>query len=81
VVCSDIPIFREIADSSCCYFDLQGDAVKNLSQAIVCALEQPLNRTIDDFNFSKLEVAHQHLKFYKKGNREQGTDKKQKFLS
>ncbi len=64
VVCSDIPIFREIAGSSCCYFDLQYDAVKNLSESIVFALEQPLNKTTDDFRFSKLEVAHQYLKFY-----------------
>jgi glycosyltransferase involved in cell wall biosynthesis len=64
VVCSDIPIFREIAGSSCCYFDLQGDAVKNLSQAIVYALKQPLNITTDDFRFSKLNVADQYLKFY-----------------
>ncbi|WP_414549652.1 glycosyltransferase family 4 protein [Anabaena sp. CCY 0017] len=64
VICSDIPIFREIAGSSCCYFDLQDDAVKNLSQAIVCALQEPLNRTTDNFRFSKLEVAHQYLKFY-----------------
>ncbi|TVP62271.1 MAG: glycosyltransferase family 1 protein [Nodularia sp. (in: Bacteria)] len=64
VVCSDIPIFREIAGSSCCYCDLQDNAVKNLSQAIICALEQPINITTDDFRFSKLEVAHQYLKFY-----------------
>ncbi|WP_071189892.1 glycosyltransferase family 1 protein [Trichormus sp. NMC-1] len=64
VVCSDIPIFREIAGSSCCYFYLQDDAINNLSQAIICALEQPLNKTTDNFRFSQLEVAHQYLKLY-----------------
>jgi glycosyltransferase involved in cell wall biosynthesis len=66
VVCSDIPIFREIAASNCYYFDLQGDPIKNLSQAIIYALEQTLkvNKTSDGFRFSKLNAAHQYLKFY-----------------
>lgn len=64
VVCSDIPIFKEIGSSSCSYFDLQGDAVRNLSQAIVRALEQPFNQTTDNFRFSKFNVANQYLKLY-----------------
>lgn len=64
IVCSDIPIFREIGSTSCSYFDLRGDAVGNLSQAIVRALEQPFNQTTDDFRFSKLTVANQYLKLY-----------------
>jgi glycosyltransferase involved in cell wall biosynthesis len=66
VVCSNIPIFREIAGSSCFYFDLKGDAVKNISQAILDASEQPHNQTSDDFRFSKSDVARQYLKFYSK---------------
>lgn len=64
VVCSDIPIFREIGGSNCCYFDLQGNAVENLSQTIISALEQPLSRTTDNFHFSKLDIADQYLTFY-----------------
>jgi glycosyltransferase involved in cell wall biosynthesis len=64
VVCSDIPIFREIGGFNCCYFDLQGNAVENLSQTIISTLEQPLNRTTDNFHFSKLDIADQYLKFY-----------------
>lgn len=64
VVCSDIPIFREIGGSNCCYFDLQGNAVENLSQTIISALEQPLSRTTDNFPFSKLDIADQYLKYY-----------------
>jgi glycosyltransferase involved in cell wall biosynthesis len=64
VVCSDIPIFREIGSSSCCYFDVERDTVKNLSQAIISTLEQPVNRTANDLQFSKLDVANQYLKFY-----------------
>ncbi|PPJ63648.1 glycosyltransferase family 4 protein [Cuspidothrix issatschenkoi] len=64
VVCADIPIFREIGNSNCCYFDLQGDAVQNLSQAIISTLEKPLNPTNNDLRFSKLDIAGQYLKFY-----------------
>ena len=64
VVCADIPIFREIGSSSCCYFDVESDATKNLSQAIISTLEQPVNRITDDFRFSKLDIAEQYLNFY-----------------
>jgi glycosyltransferase involved in cell wall biosynthesis len=64
IVCSDIPIFREIGASSCAYFDLKGNAVNNLSQAIIHTLKQPLKRTANDFRFSKLGVAKQYLKLY-----------------
>jgi glycosyltransferase involved in cell wall biosynthesis len=64
VVCADIPIFREIGNSSCCYFDLQGNAVENLSQTIISTLKQSLNKTADNFHFSKLDIADQYLKFY-----------------
>jgi glycosyltransferase involved in cell wall biosynthesis len=64
VVCADIPIFREIGNSNCCYFDLQGDAVQNLSQVIISTLERPLNPTNNDLRFSKLDIADQYLKFY-----------------
>jgi glycosyltransferase involved in cell wall biosynthesis len=66
IVCSNIPILKEVGGYSCCYFDLEGDAINNLSQAIISTLEQPLNRTTDDFRFSKLDIAYQYLKFYSK---------------
>jgi glycosyltransferase involved in cell wall biosynthesis len=64
IVCSDIPIFREIGSSSCTYFNLQGDPVKNLSQAMIHALEKPLNKAAKYFRFSKSDVADRHLNFY-----------------
>ncbi|URD51196.1 glycosyltransferase family 1 protein [Chroococcidiopsis sp. CCNUC1] len=64
IVCSDIPIFREIGSSNCTYFDLQGDPVKNLSQAMINALEKPLSQTAKDLRFSKSDVAARYLKFY-----------------
>ncbi|OKH23033.1 mannosyltransferase [Hydrococcus rivularis NIES-593] len=64
VVCSDIPIFREIGSSSCIYFSLEGDPLNNLSQAIVQSLEQPSKKTSGDCRFSKSKVAEQYLALY-----------------
>ncbi|MEI2581624.1 glycosyltransferase family 4 protein [Scytonema sp. PRP1] len=65
VVCSDIPIFREIGSSNCTYFELQGDRVQNLSQAIICSLTQPHDDNISpDYRFSKEKIAHQYLNLY-----------------
>ena len=65
VVCSDIPIFREVGSSSCTYFDLTGDAGKNLAQSITQALESPsLSKTDLNLRFSKAAVATQVLQFY-----------------
>ena len=65
VVCSDIPIFREVAASNCHYFDLNHEPVKNLAQAILQSLQQPLSHDgFKDVRFSKANVAEQYLKFY-----------------
>ncbi|MGB3193581.1 MAG: glycosyltransferase family 1 protein [Limnoraphis sp.] len=65
VVCSDIPIFREVGASDCFYFDLKNNPVQNLSQAIVDALKQPNSplRT-EPFRFSKSKAMNQYLEFY-----------------
>lgn len=65
VVCSDIPIFKEIGSLNCTYFNLQGKPVENLSQAIIQCLEHP--RTQESYAascFSKSNVANQYVKFY-----------------
>lgn len=64
IVCSDIPIFREIGSSSCTYFDLQGDPVRNLCQAIIYALEKPLKQASKELRFSKSDVAACYLTFF-----------------
>ncbi|MGL5880971.1 MAG: glycosyltransferase family 4 protein, partial [Xenococcaceae cyanobacterium] len=64
IVCSDIPIFREIGSSSCTYFELQGDPVRNLSQSMIHALEKPLRKASKDVRFSKSDVAARYLDFY-----------------
>ena len=64
VVCSDIPIFREIA-TQCQYFSLEDDAVSNLSQALIQAIENP---RLPDKNaierFDKSHIAQQYLNLY-----------------
>lgn len=64
-VCSDIPILREVAGPDCVYFDLQGDKVANLIQAIVKTLNQPPSSSVSDqLRFAKSTIANQYFKFY-----------------
>ena len=65
VVCSDIPIFREIGNANCSYFDLQSNPIENLSQSIDrCLTQTNLDNFSPDNRFSKEKVAHQYLNLY-----------------
>lgn len=65
VVCSAIPIFKEVGSEHCVYFDLQDNPIENLSEAISQSLARPHpNRSFRDNRFSKANAAHQHLKLY-----------------
>jgi glycosyltransferase involved in cell wall biosynthesis len=65
VVCSDIPIFKEIGSSDCIYFNLQDEPVENLLQAIIHCLEQPRPQESSAAScLSKSNIANQYLKFY-----------------
>ncbi len=65
VVCSDIPIFREVGALDCFYFDLQNDPVNHLSQGILNALQQPRPQLrSEEFRFSKNVAMTQYLEFY-----------------
>lgn len=65
VVCSDIPIFREIATSKCAYFSLEGNAVSNLSQALVEVIENSDSFSPGDIKrFDKSNIAQQYLNLY-----------------
>jgi glycosyltransferase involved in cell wall biosynthesis len=63
VVCSDIPIFREIGSPGCVYFSLQGNPIRNLAQAITQAIVPP-PLTSKFYQFSKESVTSQYLQFY-----------------
>jgi glycosyltransferase involved in cell wall biosynthesis len=65
VVCSDIPIFREIGSSTCTYFNLEGNTVENLANSINRALETDIDVDKHDYyRFTKIEIAKQYLNFY-----------------
>lgn len=64
VVCSDIPIFREIGSSDCIYFDLQTDPIPNLANGILQVIAQPSLVHSGISRFSKAEISKQYLQFY-----------------
>lgn len=64
-VCSDIPIFREVGDLQCRYFQLEQDALHNLAGAIAAELSCPtFSEREADSRFSKTEITRQLLSFY-----------------
>jgi glycosyltransferase involved in cell wall biosynthesis len=63
VVCSDIPIFREIGSAECVYFSLQDNPIGNLAQAISQVMQQP-PLVSKSGQFSKLNITKQYLQFY-----------------
>lgn len=69
VVCSDIPIFREIATAKCEYFSLSGNAVSNLTQALVQVMKSPSSSSQDKDNiikrFDKSNIAQQYINLYR----------------
>lgn len=64
VVCSNIPILREIGSSGCTYFELQGDSVQNLAQAIHHSLSQTHSeKNTVEYRFSKSNAVSQYMNF------------------
>lgn len=65
VLCSDIPILREIGESSCDYFHLRpGDAAAALTSAIEAALRKPAPLPHISDRFCADEIASQYLALY-----------------
>jgi glycosyltransferase involved in cell wall biosynthesis len=65
VICSNIAIFQEIGTTDCTYFDLTGDPIQNLSQAIHNALIETVSLKTDNYQrFSKANIADRYIKFY-----------------
>lgn len=66
VVCSDIPIFREIGAAECTYFNLEEkQAIQNLALAIFQTKTQNYsNKVKDSYRFTKEKTAIQCLKLY-----------------
>ena len=67
VVCSDIPIFREVGASHCHFFNLNADPIRALSEQILIALSLPRPKTsVLEAQFAKPAIARQLLDFYVK---------------
>ncbi|MEM0980319.1 MAG: glycosyltransferase family 1 protein [Cyanobacteria bacterium P01_H01_bin.58] len=65
VVCSDIPIFREVGGSRCIYFPLTENAVNNLATAITRQIDCPAAYSNElEVRFSKANVSQELLSFY-----------------
>jgi glycosyltransferase involved in cell wall biosynthesis len=65
VVCSDIPIFREIGASNCSYFSLENDAIVNLSQTIIYSKNQHnILESNQIYRFDKLSIGKKYLNLY-----------------
>lgn len=65
VVCSDIPIFREVGALRCRYFQLDHDAQANLVSAIASELTSgSIREKSEDLRFCRKEVSQHLLNFY-----------------
>jgi hypothetical protein len=64
-VCSDIPVFREIAQEHCQFFELGANAEVNLADAIVSTLERPRRLPLLLPQFSYDVVGAQYLDLYR----------------
>jgi glycosyltransferase involved in cell wall biosynthesis len=65
VICSDIPIFREIGLNNCIYFDIAEDPIANIARSIERTLQIAPPKDNDCcLRFSKQEIANLYLNFY-----------------
>ena len=65
VVCSDIPIFKEVGSHNCVYFSLNNNSIQNLAQAIMQSLNKSIKQSdTNSANFSKSQVGKQYFNFY-----------------
>ncbi|NJL47108.1 MAG: glycosyltransferase family 4 protein [Leptolyngbyaceae cyanobacterium SM2_5_2] len=65
IVCSNIPIFHEIASPYCHFFSLENTPISNLTQAIYKAISKPKNRqSFVNSSFLSSTVAQQYLNLY-----------------
>lgn len=65
VVCSNIPIFKEIGSSNCIYFDLEETPIENLLKAIIQSLEsEKPKQDSKNIYFTKALTSSQVLQLY-----------------
>jgi len=68
VVCSEIPIFREVGSAACYYFKFSHRSVQPLAEAMTTALNSPAEHhphpATSDLRFTKDTCTHNLLEFY-----------------
>ena len=64
VVCSDIPVFREVGESYCHYASLDGDAEQNFVNASMEALETAPPQPTGTERFSGKRIGEEYVNFY-----------------
>lgn len=66
VVCSDLPVLREVGTSDCTYFSLAGDAEHNLVDALCASLQSPRPRPASLPQFSLECIGAQYVQLYER---------------
>jgi glycosyltransferase involved in cell wall biosynthesis len=65
VLCSDIPVLREIGGSACRYFTLQGnDPLAALTKGMEASLHEAASPSLSSGRFAPHEIANQHIALY-----------------
>lgn len=66
LVCSDIPVLREIAGDNCMFVPLGLDSEERFAQAISASLRSPRPAPIELPQFSKQNIANQYISLYRR---------------
>lgn len=66
VVCSDIPVLREVGGAHCRFVSLEGDAITNLAEGIRTALRTPVPQPVLLPQLSAGVLAQQYIELYQK---------------
>lgn len=64
VVCSNIPVLREVGADACTYFQLEADSVRPLAYAIVNSITSPIRNTFANDSFVPENVARELHRIY-----------------
>jgi glycosyltransferase involved in cell wall biosynthesis len=65
VVCSNIPVLREVGSDACTYFHPGADFVQNLSIAIISSIQAPIRNTFVDDPFVPDNIARELHAIYR----------------
>jgi glycosyltransferase involved in cell wall biosynthesis len=64
VVCSNIPVLREVGSDACTYFEPEADSIQHLSSAIINSIKSPIRDTFVNDSFVPDNVARELYGIY-----------------